>query len=298
MAFWINITYAAGTFGATVSTLDIFSNYDGYTTAVATGVAKATLVSGYALSVPDGTTTVRVKGTGICVGSYQDIAVTGAPTPTPVPTPTPAPAPTPTPAAPTPTPAAPTPTPTPAAPTPTPAAPTPASPNYPATTFGYSTVDGDSACTNYETVVHVTKYPEGPIENGVRIWNNSNGTGVPDDGWYSRGGDYFYSTSGVLASQTMCYTPPPPTVPTPTPAAPPTPTPAVSFEYYDYEPCTGGGAYSGAVYSLEVIQGASPACIFYGGVTYSKTSGIPYTGGANYPLFPFGYSEVGCGACL
>ena len=128
MAFWINITYAAGTFGATVSTLDIFSNYDSYATAVESGIAKATLVSGYSLSVPDGTTVVRVKGTGTCAAIYQDISVTGAPTP----------APTPTPAAPTPTPAAPTPTP--AAPTPTPAAPPPVS------SLDWDCIDG--VCTN------------------------------------------------------------------------------------------------------------------------------------------------------
>lgn len=289
MAFWVNITYAAGTFGATVSTLDIFSNYDSYTTAVATGVAKATLVSGYSLSVPDGTTIVRVKGTGTCVGSYQDISVTGAPTPAPAPA-------APTPAAPTPA------APTPAAPTPeapTPAAPTPTSPNYTATNFGYSGVDGDSACSNYETNNFVTKYPDGSVGNGTTIWNNSNGTGVPTDGYYALGFYYYYSTSGVLGSQTACYSPPTPAAPTPAPApTPAAPTPAVSFEYYDYELCTSGGAYGGAVYTLEVIQGASPGCIFYGGETYSKVSGIPYSGTANYTLFPFGATEVGCGACL
>ena len=168
MAFWINITYAAGTFGATVSTLDIFSNYDSYATAVESGIAKATLVSGYALSVPDGTTVVRVKGTGTCAAIYQDISVTGAPTPAPTPTPaapTPTPAaPTPTPAAPTPTPAAPTPTPeaptpTPAAPTPTPAAPTPApTPSFTTYNIGQDHANNTQSCTSFAMDFHTEVY--------------------------------------------------------------------------------------------------------------------------------------------
>ena len=169
MAFWINITYAAGTFGATVSTLDIFSNYDSYATAVESGIAKATLVSGYSLSVPDGTTVVRVKGTGTCAAIYQDISVTGAPTPAPTPTPaapTPTPAaPTPTPAAPTPTPAAPTPTPeaptpTPAAPTPTPEAPTPtpAAPAFTTYNIGQDHANANTACASFAMDFHTEVY--------------------------------------------------------------------------------------------------------------------------------------------
>jgi hypothetical protein len=157
MAFWINITYAAGTFGATVSTLDIFSNYDSYATAVETGIAKATLVSGYALSVPDGTTVVRIKGTGTCVSVYQDISVTGAPTPAPA-APTPAPAaPTPAPAAPTPAPAAPTPAP--AAPTPTPEAPTPApTPSFTTYNIGQDYANANSACSSFAMDFHTEVY--------------------------------------------------------------------------------------------------------------------------------------------
>ena len=168
MAFWVNITYAAGTFGATVSTLDIFSNYDSYATAVETGIAKATLVSGYALSVPDGTTVVRIKGTGTCVSVYQDISVTGAPTPAPTPAPaapTPAPAaPTPAPAAPTPTPEAPTPapaapTPTPEAPTPAPAAPTPApTPSFTTYNIGQDYANGAGACSSFAMDSHTDVY--------------------------------------------------------------------------------------------------------------------------------------------
>lgn len=289
MAFWVNITYAAGTFGATVSTLDIFSNYDSYATAVATGVAKASLVSGYALSVPDGTTTVRVKGTGTCVGSYQDIVVSGAPSPTPAPA-----APTPTPAAPTPTPAAPTPaapTPTPAAPTPTPAAPPP-TPSLTSFTLGYSSSDGDIACTNYETNVHVTKYAASALGNGVTIWNNSDGTGVPTDGYYARGGDYWYSTSGVLGSETVCYGgSPTPAAPTPTPT--PTPTPAAAYDYYDYERCENPNAYGGAIYSIPILQGnGAPPTIIVDGACHSLFDVTAFAS-ANYSI-PAAYSPVNC----
>jgi cell division septation protein DedD len=189
-----------------------------------------------------------------------------APTPTPAaPTPTPA-APTPTPEAPTPTPAAPPPVssldwdcilstctnvgtgagiytsyeeciaygcegtppaaPTPAAPTP--AAPTPTATLLNAVDYGFHGADPDTACTSYEIVDFVTKYNQAnsPSANGISIYNNSDGTGTPIDGYYARGGNVWYSTGGVLGSEAVCYAPTPtPAAPTPTPAAP-TPTPA------------------------------------------------------------------------
>ena len=261
MAFWVNITYAAGTFGATVSTLDIFSNYDSYATAVASGVAKATLVSGYALSVPDGTTSVRVKGTGTCASVYQDISVTGAPTP----------APTPAPAAPTPAPAA---------PTPAPAAPTPAAPSY----FYYSgeycfsatpvvlrfTVD-QVAFSTFETAtpgvcVRITEATFGPSFD-IDLGDGSTYVGM---------------------NCTSC--PPPP----PTPSAPP----PVVYEYWDYEPCTGAGAYTGAQYTYQAVAGSSPGCVSYSGDIWSVVGLGAYPGPANYTLFNPATIGVNCGSCL
>jgi len=291
MAFWVNITYAAGTFGATISTLDIFSNYDSYATAVATGVAKASLVSGYALSVPDGTTTVRVKGTGTCVGSYQDIVVSGAPSPTPAPA-----APTPTPAAPTPTPAAPTPaapTPTPAAPTPAAPTPTPVAPILNALNYGFHGADPDTACTNYETATFVVKYNQNndPTSNGISIYNNSDGTGTPIDGYYARGGNVWYSTSGVLSGGTACYGgSPTPTAPTP---VAPTPTPAAAYDYYDYERCENPNAYGGAIYSIPILQGnGAPPTIIVDGACHSLFDVTAFAS-ANYSI-PAVYSPVNC----
>jgi hypothetical protein len=291
MAFWINITYAAGTFGATVSTLDIFSNYDSYTTAVATGVAKATLVGGYALSVPDGTTSVRVKGTGVCASIYQDITVGGAPTaPTPTPaapTPTPA-APTPTPEAPTPTPAAPTPTPaaptpTPAAPTPTPAAPTPT----PASYFYYS---AEYCGTATPLVVRFTVdqvafnvFETATAYVCVRLLDVTFGPSFDMD--LGDGSTY------VGNNCSACPSPPP----TPT-AAPPT---APEFENWDYEPCTGPSAYGGPVFTFQQGVGlGTPGCKEYAGVTYSLYGGSigGYPGTPSYTVFyP---SDVSCGFCL
>jgi hypothetical protein len=79
--------------------------------------------------------------------------------------------------------------------------------------------------------------------------------------------------------------------------SPPTTLPPVTYEYYDYEPCTGFGAYSGAQYSIEVVVGSgSPGCWFYSGTTWSVTGLGGYSGPANYPLFPGG-SVGSCGFC-
>jgi hypothetical protein len=80
--------------------------------------------------------------------------------------------------------------------------------------------------------------------------------------------------------------------------APPTTSPPVTYEYYDYEPCTGPGAYSGASRTLEVPTGTSPACVSFSGDTWSQVGLGAYAGPPNYPLF-FGatYGES-CGTCL
>ena len=280
MAFWINITYAAGTFGATVSTLDIFSNYDSYTTAVATG---ATLVSGYALSVPDGTTSVRVKGTGVCASIYQDITVGGAPT---APTPTPA-APTPTPAAPTPTPAAPTPTPE--APTPTPAAPTPtpeATPTAPPPTpefFYVAEYCGSAATAVVRFSVDQVTNSVFEVSSGVCVRLTEFTFGPTYDIDLGDGSSYVGTTCGSC--------PAPPT-------APPPPT-STEFENWDYEPCSGINAYTGPVFTFQQgVGGGTPGCKEYAGVYYSLYGGSigGYSGTPTYTVFyP---SDVSCGVCL
>lgn len=62
--------------GASVGPFNLYSNVDGYVTAFATGISKATLLSGYLTSaVPDGSTVVRCVSTGTCT-NYVDFNIT------------------------------------------------------------------------------------------------------------------------------------------------------------------------------------------------------------------------------
>lgn len=78
------------TAGADSGPFDLYSNLDGYVSAFATGVSKSALLAGYSSSaVPNGTTTIRIKSTGVCT-NYIDVTVvtttttttTGSPTTT------------------------------------------------------------------------------------------------------------------------------------------------------------------------------------------------------------------------
>ena len=68
--------------GTDVGPFNLFSNVDGYTTALATGVSRTALVAGYnLLNVPDNASVIRVKSTGTCT-NYLDILLSGATTTT------------------------------------------------------------------------------------------------------------------------------------------------------------------------------------------------------------------------
>ena len=74
MTVLITLTIA----GASTGNFDLYSNVDGYVSAFATGVAKIDLEAGYtSYTVPDGTTTIRVKSNATCK-NYIDL-VLGAP---------------------------------------------------------------------------------------------------------------------------------------------------------------------------------------------------------------------------
>ena len=61
---------------------NLYSNTDGYVNPFETGVSTAALVAGYtSILVPNGTTTIRVKSTGICT-NYIDIEINLIPTTT------------------------------------------------------------------------------------------------------------------------------------------------------------------------------------------------------------------------
>lgn len=70
------------TAGADAGPFNLYSNTDGYVTAFATGISKATLLGGYLSSaVPNGTTSIRVVSTGTCT-NYIYISVEGTTTTT------------------------------------------------------------------------------------------------------------------------------------------------------------------------------------------------------------------------
>lgn len=143
------------TAGLDTGPFDLYSDIDGFTTAIQTGVNKSNLISGYSINVPNGTTIVRVKSNSYCT-NYIDIPFpTATPTPTPTNTQTPTPTNTQTPtntltATPTPTN---TQTPTNALT----ATPTPTPTNLPLTnTIYYSTNSASDVCAAGASMNNVT----------------------------------------------------------------------------------------------------------------------------------------------
>ena len=63
------------TAGTDSGPFDLYSNLDGYTSAFETGVSKTALLAGYSSAlVPDYTTTIRIKSSGVCL-NYIDVAL-------------------------------------------------------------------------------------------------------------------------------------------------------------------------------------------------------------------------------
>jgi hypothetical protein len=72
----MNILLTLTTAGTDTGPFSLYSNVDGYVTAFETGVSKAALLAGYLTTVaPVGTTTVRIKSTGLCT-NYIDVVLT------------------------------------------------------------------------------------------------------------------------------------------------------------------------------------------------------------------------------
>ena len=137
--------------------------------------------------------------------------------------------------------------------------PPPPPPSLNAVDYGYDSSDPDQACTNYEINDVVTKYNDGNAAsgNGTTIWNNSNATGVPSNGYYARGGNVWYSTTGLLGSEQACYTPPP-SPPTPPPPPPPPPTPSLDWDCVEGT-CTFVGSGLGTYADLLECQASCEA---------------------------------------
>ena len=60
---------------------NLYSNTDGFVAPFSINVSKATLLGGYSVTVPNGTTIVRLVSVGECT-NYIDVAVGGGPIPT------------------------------------------------------------------------------------------------------------------------------------------------------------------------------------------------------------------------
>ena len=67
--------------GTDAGPFNLYSDVDGYISAFATNVSKATLLAGYVATVPNGTTIVRLVSIGDCT-NYIDFEVGGSPIPT------------------------------------------------------------------------------------------------------------------------------------------------------------------------------------------------------------------------
>jgi hypothetical protein len=68
--------------GADAGPFALYSDTDGYLTAFASGISKATLLGGYLSSaVPNGTTNIRIVSTGVCT-NYIYVSVEGTTTTT------------------------------------------------------------------------------------------------------------------------------------------------------------------------------------------------------------------------
>ncbi len=68
--------------GTDVGPFNLFSNVDGYTIPLATGVSRAALLAGYSLAgVPDDAAVIRAQSTGTCT-NYLDMYLSGGTTTT------------------------------------------------------------------------------------------------------------------------------------------------------------------------------------------------------------------------
>jgi hypothetical protein len=70
MTIYITLTQS----GLDVGPFNIYSNVDNYVSAIAVNISRSTLISGYATSVPNGTSVVRIISNGNCT-NFIDVNV-------------------------------------------------------------------------------------------------------------------------------------------------------------------------------------------------------------------------------
>jgi hypothetical protein len=126
--------------------------------------------------------------------------------------------------------------------------------------------------TNYET-------SKGVSETGLQVAPIGAPISGPD-GWYSDGTYSYYVSSGTVQSVNYdpCYVPPPPPPPT-------------TYDYYDYERCTGARAYTGLLITIQLVAGSTPpSSVTYGSFCYSL-----YSEAMSTPTnTPVSYSGTNC----
>jgi hypothetical protein len=70
MFVYITLTSA----GVDAGPFNLYSNVDGFVSAFATNISRATLLAGYSVTAPAGTTTVRIISIGVCT-NFIDVTV-------------------------------------------------------------------------------------------------------------------------------------------------------------------------------------------------------------------------------
>lgn len=188
MSFSVQITLT--TAGIETGAFDLYSNIDGYATAFETNISRATLLAGYTSNlVPDGTTIIKCKSnTSKCTNAVL-LNISGLPVgPTPTPTNTSTPTATPT-----------------------------ATPNVTLYQIylGYSTVNGYTACSDYNPSTDYFWSDCATLDNGCHLHITSDPTSAaPPEGYYSDGTNWYYFVGGTLYSKTSCIAPTPTMTPT------------------------------------------------------------------------------------
>lgn len=106
---------------------------------------------------------------------------------------------------------------------------------------------------------------------------------VASDGWYYDGnyGNSYYISNGSVSSidTAPCVTSPPP------------PPPPVTYDYYQYEQCTGAKQYTGVLITIELAAGSTPpSSVTYGAYCWALYSGAL----SSPPQTPVSYSSTNC----
>jgi len=94
---FITVIITLTSFGDDIGPIDIYTDSDGYTTPIETGLNVALFATGYHCNVvPDDATNIRLQSTGVC-DTVLNLSIGSLPTPTPTPSVTPPTTPTQTP---------------------------------------------------------------------------------------------------------------------------------------------------------------------------------------------------------